>query len=192
MPAAAPRPSRFHSIQGTTSARQAWGTICVQADGGVRVHLREDDAKTRTAARAAGKREDSVQRKVWLSVKDSKKFKFIFFLHGKRVRKQFKLCAFIAWGSFCHAHMKANPSWKRPSKDGKGPNVAKCEPFKPAATVSDSAAETYQSTDTTAESASETVPSVESTVESDSVTISSATQSKIKHTSTTTRSMKKK
>ena len=109
----------------------SWGTVVVQADGGVRVHLREEDAMRGTRGGGHGKREVAFQRKVWLTGKESKRFKRIFFFHEKRVSKALKLYAFFAWGAFCVAHMRANTDWVRsrrsPLDDEEGAPEAKCE-----------------------------------------------------------------
>ena len=119
----------------------SWGTVVVQADGGVRVHLREEVAMRGTRGGGHGKREAAFQRKIWLTGKESKRFKRIFFFHEKRMGKALKLYAFFAWGSFCVAHMRANPDWVRSRRsqldDEEGAPEAKCVP---SPTVSSAAA----------------------------------------------------
>ena len=117
-----------------TVPRSTWSTICVQADGGVRVHLKEDTAKRGAGRSGDTVREKAWQRTVWLTGKNTKRFTRIFFFHEKRVRTRLKGHAMLAWCAFCQVHMRENPQWVRPQRqeNEEGWPEAKCESPPPA------------------------------------------------------------
>ena len=88
-----------------------WNTVVVQSDGSVRVHFKEDAAGRETHCGRGAGRAKAFQRKIWLSAKQAKWFKNFLFLSGKRMSAMLRRRAFLMWGSWCLAHLRAVPDW---------------------------------------------------------------------------------